>query len=222
MHSSSKPFHFLNTIRKNFSYIPLKQRKTSIFEQCGFNPYHVFPLKEKKRQVQHKFQDPNYKIPILPLAVREKSKNLIATIEKEELTKIKAMGLNKEQIKLGENVEVEYYRSLTGKKLKKLRGIVIGYKNPKSLVYSFRILTMTGGVYASIHYPYYSPLLNSVRVVNKGGFDKKRKIYHYRKVTKFGNRLDEIMKGGRNVSITKSRTRKLNKIESMKESIIIE
>jgi ribosomal protein L19 len=209
--------------QKLISYIPLKEKKLSVFDQSNFNPYHVYPLYKMKRKAQAKFEDPEYKITKIPSPVKENGKQLIKILEQEELAKIKSQnGLKKDSVKLGQNVQAEYYRSITGKKIKKIKGVVIGYKKQKSLQYSFKILTMIGGMYVAITYPMYSPMLASLKVVGGGGFSLKRKIYNYRKLPKFGNRLDEIMKGGKNVNVTKARTRKLRKLESQKESIVIE
>lgn len=200
----------------------LKPKKKSIFEQTQMNPYHLPPRKKTNRVKQDKFSDENYTWERLPSPVKESSKALISVLEKEELAKIKAAGLKKDPINLGDKIEVEYYHSITSKKLYKYKGVVISIKRPNSLSFSFKFLTQVAGSFVMIEYPYYSPMLNSIKVIFRSDVNRRNKIYNIRKIKDFGDRLDEIMKGGKKVNINKKTTKTLRKIESQKESIIIE
>ena len=116
---------------------------------------------------------------------------------------------------------MEYYHSITSNKLYKYRGVVLGTKSVNTLYYSFKFLTLVSGSYVLLDYPFHSPMLNSVKVVSRGNL-KKSKMHNIKKLDKFGLRLDEVMKGGKKIHVTKKATRALNKIESQRESIVIE
>jgi ribosomal protein L19 len=199
----------------------LKNKRTSVFEQTDFNPYHIYPLHNKKKQTQGKFLDENYKIPTIPTPVKEEGKHLLHILHKEEMNKMISRGLKKEKVFTGDKVEVEYYHSITSNKLYKYRGVVLGTKNSNSLYYNFKFLTMVSGSYVLLDYPFYSPMLASVKVLNRANL-KKSKMHNIKKLNKFGLRLDEVLKGGKNIHVTKKATKALNKIESQKESIVIE
>ena len=209
------------SIKYNQISIALKNKRTSVFHQTDFNPYHIYPLHNKKKQTQEKFLDENYKIPTIPTPVKEEGKHLISILQKEEMNKIVSRGLKKEKVFTGDRVEVEYYHSITSNKLYKYRGVVLGTKNVNSLYYSFKFLSMINGSYVLLDYPFHSPMLASVKILNKGNL-KKSKMHNIKKLNKFGLRLDEVIKGGKSIHITKKATRTLNKMESQKESIVIE
>lgn len=199
----------------------LKNKRTSVFQQTDFNPYHIYPIHNKKKQTQEKFLDDNYKIPTMPVPVKEEGKNLLKILQKEEMNKMIATGLKKEKVFTGDKVEVEYYHSISSNRLYKYRGVVLGTKNSNSLYYGFKFLTMVSGSYVLLDYPFYSPMLASVKVLNRANL-KKSKMHNIKKLHKFGLRLDEVLKGGKNIHVTKKATKALNKIESQKESIVIE
>ena len=199
----------------------LKNKRTSVFQQKDFNPYHIYPFYNKKKQTQEKFHDDNYIIPVLPQPVKEEGKNLISILQKEEMNKMISKGLKKEKVFTGDRIEVEYYHSITSNKLYKYRGVVLGTKSVNSLYYSFTFLTLVSGSYVHLDYPFHSPMLHSVKVVSRGNL-KKSKMHNIKKLDKFGLRLDEVMKGGKKIHVTKKATRALNKIESQRESIVIE
>jgi ribosomal protein L19 len=199
----------------------LKNKRTSLFQQTDFNPYHINPIHNKKKQTQEKFLDENYKIPKIQTPVVEEGKHLLKILQKEEMNKIISNGLKKEKVYTGDKVEVEYYHSISSKRLYKYRGVVLGTKNSNSLYYSFKFLTLVSGSYVLLDYPFYSPMLASVKVLNRANL-KKSKMHNIKKLHKFGLRLDEVLKGGKNIHVTKKATKALNKIESQKESIVIE
>jgi ribosomal protein L19 len=221
--------HLITAINKNTFYTTkftqiataLKNKRTSVFQQTDFNPYHIYPLHNKKKQTQEKFRDENYKIPMIPTPVKEEGKHLISILQKEEMNKMISRGLKKEKVFTGDRVEVEYYHSITNNKLFKYRGVVLGTKNVNNLYYSFKFLSMVNGTYVLLDYPFHSPMLASVKILNKGNL-KKSKMHNINKLNKFGLRLDEVIKGGKNIHVTKKATRALNKMESQKESIVIE
>jgi ribosomal protein L19 len=201
-------------------------KKKSVFDQVDFNPYHIYKKNQRKRNTQEKFEDENYKWEIIPSPVKEKGKNLMHVLSQEERNKmIKIDGGRKEAIRLGDKIEVEYYHSMTSKKLHKYRGVVVSSKRPHSLTYSFKFLTMVAGSYVMLEYPYHSPMLHSIKVVNPSTLKKdnrRRHIYSIRKIKDFGNKLNEVIKGGKKMNINKAAKKELKKIESQKESIILE
>ena len=203
-----------------------KMKKKSVFDQTSFNPFHLdFQGRKRQKSTAEKFEDDNYKWESMTPPVKETGKELIQVIRSEELEKMKKMGLKKEPIGLGDKIEVEYYQSITSKKLHKYRGVVLSIKRRNSLNHSFKFLTMVAGSYVMLEYPYYSPMLHSVKVIMKDQSNKNRfrnHIYHIKQIKDFGWRLNEIMKGGKNVTITKSKTKELRKLENNKESIILE
>lgn len=203
-----------------------KTKKKSVFDQMDFNPYHLYKKNQRKRNTQEKFEDENYKWEIIPSPVKEKGKTLMHILNQEERSKmIKIDGGRKEAIRLGDKIEVEYYHSMTSKKLHTYRGVVVSSKRPYSLTYSFKFLTMVAGSHVMLEYPYHSPMLHSVKVVTPSTLKKdnrRRHIYSIRKIKDFGNKLNEVMKGGKKMNLNKSAKKELKKIESQKESIILE
>lgn len=178
-------------------------KKKSVFDQAHLNPYHIYSTKQLKRSCVDKFNDPNYEWKELAPAVKEDSKELIKILEKEELNKIKSLRvLKRDPISLGDKVEVEYYHSISSQKLYKYRGVVLFLSKQGSLVSSFKFLSLIGGSWVILHYPFYSPVLASVKVLNKGNQGKRRKVYHIRKVNELGHRLINFVKG-KNMNMNK-------------------
>ena len=207
-----------------FLNIPSTKKK-SVFDQVDFNPYHLYKKNQKEKKTQEKFEDETYNWEVLPSPAKEKGKTLMHVINMEELAKMKRGGLKKELIRLGDKIEVEYYHSMTSKKLHKYRGVVVSLKRPNSLTYSFKFLTMVAGSYVMLEYPFHSPMLHSVKVLTPSTLkkDNRRKhIYSIRKIKDFGNRLNEIMKGGKKMNVNKTAKKEIRKIENQKESIILE
>jgi ribosomal protein L19 len=168
----------------------LQGKKKSVFDQAHFNPYHIYK-KNQVRKPQDKFEDETYNWEVLPSPVREKNQELLELVEKEELAKIKKAGLKKDPIRLGDKIEVEYYHSITSGKSYKYRGVVVSLKRPNSLTYAFKFLTMVAGNYVMLEYPYYSPMLLSVKVVTESTMkksDRRTKIYSVNKIKDFGNK----------------------------------
>lgn len=221
-------FNFSNFIKisqKRFIERPLK--KKSVFQQSDNNPYHIYPIYQNfpnkpKAHHQAKFDDINYEWKALPSPVKEKREALMKLLEKEELNRIKSTGiLKREKLGVGDEIEVEYYHSITKKKLYKYTGVVIGYKRPNSLTYTFRFVSIIANSTVILDYPYWTPMMASLKVIKKGTI-RKRKIFNITNVRRIGTRVDELMKGGRKVNINKTTKQILNKVEAKKESITIE
>lgn len=199
-------------------------KKRSIFEQTNSNPYHIYPWRYEQHKPQEIMNDANYTgVPEIASPTKYNGKRLIFDIEQEELKNIKNQrDLKRDEIFVGDTIEVEYYHSITSKKIYKYKGVVLEIKRPKSLTYSFKFLSLVAGTNVVLEYPFYSPMLASVKVINKGRFGYKRKMYHIRNVNHMGSRLQDIMKGGKNVNLNKRAKQRIKKIESQKEAIIME
>jgi len=200
----------------------MKQKKNSVFNQSHLNPYHINSRFTPKRVTKSKFEDENYKWERLPAPIKSRTNELIKLIENEELEIIKKKGLKRDQIRLGDKIEVEYYHSITSKKLYKYRGVVIALKRQNSLSFSFKFLTVVTNSYIILDYPYYSPMLHSVKVISKSNIKNKTKIHDLKNIKDFGMKLDEVLKGGKKVNVSKRTAINLRKIENSKESIVIE
>ena len=84
---------------------------------------------------------------------------------------------------------------------------------------------MIGGNYVMLEYPYYSPMLKTIKVVAESNLrkdDKRNKIFSISKIKNFGDKLNEVMKGGKSTNLNKKVKKELKKEEMNKESIIIE
>jgi ribosomal protein L19 len=210
-----------NRIIKLFSENIFKTKK-SVFEQVGFNPYHIYPWRYNKRKTQEELVNYDHKANYIPTACKQNSKSLITTIENEQLKDLKSLAKRKEQIALGDTIEVEYYKSITSQKLYKYRGVVLGVMRRGSFTYTFKFLSMIAGEYVVLIYPYYSPMLHSIKVLHKADRGRRTKIYHYHKVNQMGMKLGEMLKGGKHIVVNKKRKLQLRKEERMKESVVTE
>jgi ribosomal protein L19 len=211
----------LNKI-KGFKFSTLlKQKKTNPFWQTGFNPYHIYPRRSNIKTEHDILLDDNFKLTKIVSPCKEPGKCLISLLQKEEMNKIIGQGIKKEKVSTGDRIEVEYYQSITSGKLNKYKGVVIGTQNKNSLTYSFKFLTQVAGHYLILNYPFYSPVLASVKVIEKTNFIKS-KIHHLKKINEFGLRLSEVIKGGKKVNINKKASQNLRNLERQKEPIVIE
>ena len=209
-------------IKKNF-YSELLKHKKQVFEQIGFNPYHIYPWRYERKKNQENLHLYDINKYYIPPATNLKGKGLIQLLESEELNKIKTNRMNnRETVSLGDTIEIDYFHSITSQKIYKYRGVVLGVSKVNSHTNSFKFLTSVGGEYAILTYPFYSPMINKIKILNKSNRGYKRKIFHYHKVNQMGIKLNEMLKGGRNVIVNKKKRLALKKEERTKESIIIE
>jgi ribosomal protein L19 len=211
-----------NRIIKYFSTSLFKNKK-NVFEQTGFNPYHIYPWRYNKRKTQEELENYDIKKYYIPPACKDDGDHLINNIESEQMRNLKSqVAKRKEPVALGDTIEVEYYHSITNQKLYKYKGVVLGFTRRNSFTHTFKFLTIIGGEYVILNYPYFSPMLHSIKVLNKGNRGFKTKIYHYHKVNQMGLKLGEMLKGGKNIFVNKKRRIQLRKEERMKESVITE
>jgi ribosomal protein L19 len=211
---------YSNRIIKCFSTNIFKNKK-SVFEQVGFNPYHIYPWRYNKNKTQEELNNYDLKANYIPTACKENSKCLISIIETEELKNIKSLAKRKEPVALGDTIEVEYFHSITSQKLYKYRGVVLGVTKRNCFTHTFKFLTVVAGEYVILNYPYFSPMLNSIKVLHKAN-RRRTKIFHYHKVNQMGMKLSEMLKGGKHLNVNKKRRLQLRKEERMKESIVTE
>jgi len=211
-----------------FNIVDQRFKKASIFDQNNSNPYHLPPIKKRKhndlvRKIMYDESttwehDPkNY-----PKAVKENGKELIKMIEKEEMVKVKENKLRRDPINLGDKIEIEYYESITSKELLKYKGVVLETKRPNSLTASFKILINLKSTNLILEYPLNSPMLHSVKVLGKSGETKKTKIFNVRDLLKYGNKIERLLKGGKNLSMNKKDLKQIKMMEKKNDSIIIE
>jgi ribosomal protein L19 len=215
-------FSLLNSVKRHVS--KLSQQKESIFDNNFYNPFHISPLRNKKRKGVPALQELEPKINYIPPAMKENRKEIIQKLEKEEIDKIRSNGtFKKEPVKLGDTIEVEYFHSITSQKIYKYKGVVLGTYKEKTIKSAFKFLTIIGGEYTFLIYPFYSPMINSIKVIKKGNKDPHmRKIFYYKKVNSMGIRLKEMLKGGKSINVNKAKKMKLQKEDRDKDSIIIE
>ena len=157
-----------------------------------------------------------------PAAVKEIGLNLIKKIESEEMAKIKSNKLRRDKISLGDKVEIEYYESITNKKLHKYKGVIIELKRPNSLTHSFKILLNLNAENYIAEYPWNSPMLHSVKLIGKVGYTKKTKIFNARDLAKYGNKVERLLEGGKKLSINKKDLKQMKLMELNSEQIVIE
>jgi ribosomal protein L19 len=207
----------LSLLNKNVvkTYIERKEKRNSLFEK-HFNPYHIYPLGKNTKKTQSKFDDPNYKWERLPAPIKEDGKQLLKLLEKEELKNIKSVGLRRDDITVGDKIEVEYYHSITSKKLYKYKGVVVAVSRQNSLTRTFKFLSQISGTYVVLLYPYWSPMLHSIKLTHKGNFGVRRKIINVRRLNHFGGKLDEIFKGGRGMNLNKKTRQNIRKLDFTK------
>jgi hypothetical protein len=157
-----------------------------------------------------------------PKALKENGKELICKIEKEEMKKIKDQKLRRDPIGLGDKIEIEYYESITTKNLLKYKGVVLETKRPNSLTASFKILINLKSTNLILEYPFNSPLLHSIKLLGKSGNTKKTKIFNARDLLKYGNKIDTLLKGEKNLSLNKKDLKQIKMMDKKNESIVIE
>lgn len=225
---------FYRNFDKNFykiqsqNIVDARFKKSSIFEQIELNPYHLPPIKKRKHNelvrkvmydesVKWEHEPANY-----PPAVKESGIDLIKVLEKEEIEKFKALKLRRDHIDLGDKIEIEYYESITNKKLYKYRGIVIELKRRNSMTFSFKILLNLKTENFIVEYPWYSPMLYSVKVLGKMGQGKKSKIFNARDLLKYGNKVERLLEGGKKLTMTKKDLKQIKLMENAAEQIVVE
>jgi hypothetical protein len=157
-----------------------------------------------------------------PEAVKESGQSLIRKIENEEIEKIKSHKLRKDEVQLGDKVEVEYYESITSKKLFKYKGVVLEVKRKNSLTHCFKVLINLKAENLIVEYMFNSPMLHSVKVLGRNGEAKKNKIFNARDLVKYGNKIDRLLEGGKKVSMNKRDLKQLKMMESTAEQIVVE
>jgi ribosomal protein L19 len=212
----------INWTKKSVSR--LSQQKESIFDNNFFNPFHITPWRYKKRKGVAALQELEPKVSYIPPAMKEGGKDLIQKLEMEEMAKMRSVvNFRKDPVRLGDTIEVEYYKSITSQKLNKYRGVVLGAFKERSMNYTFKFLTIINGQYVILLYPFYSPMINSIKVINKGNRNPSmKKIYHYKKINSMGVRLQEMMKGGKSVNVNKAKKMKLERDDRAKDTITYE
>ncbi len=157
-----------------------------------------------------------------PEAFKEKGDFLIKKLEDEELEKIKLNKLKKEQVLLGDKVEIEYYESITSKKLFKYKGVVLEVKRKNSLTHCFKVLLKLKSENMIVEYMFNSPLLHSVKILGRVGDSKKNKIFNVRDMVKYGNKIDRLLEGGKKVTMNKRDLKQLKMMENNSEEIVVE
>lgn len=203
-------------------------KKQSIFSQLDLNPYHLPPVKRRKHneQVRKVIEDESvqweHDPKKYPAAVKETSYRLLQKIEKEELEKIQSNKLRKDEVQLGDKVEIEYYESITSKKLFKYKGVVLEVKRKNSLTHCFKVLINLKAENVIVEYMFNSPMLHSVKVLGRNGEAKKNKIFNSRDLIKYGNKVDRLLEGGKKVSMNKRDLKQLKMMENTAEQIVVE
>jgi len=191
------------TIRK--TYIERHYKKPSIFEKSDIKAHHIPYKKAGKYKRQEQWDNPDYNWPPkFEIATIEENKKLLSTIEKEEVRKLKCVAnYQKVPVRLGDKIEVEYYLSITSNQKLNYTGIVLGTKNRNSITSSFRFLTNIKGTMVELNYMYYSPMLASIKVLNRSYTRNKSTMFNYRNIIHYGFKLLRLLKGGKNFNMTK-------------------
>ena len=112
--------------------------------------------------------------------------------------------------------------SLTNKTRLKYTGIVIGTANTNSITSSFRVLVNVKGTLIESNYLYYSPMMASIKILNRSYNSRKTKMFNMRNVRFFGSKLRSLLRGGKNLNMTKKIAKQSYKpIENSKNKTIV-
>jgi hypothetical protein len=223
--------NFSNQFQKFQSYniVDARFKKQSIFDQNQMNPYHLPPIKKRKHNelVRKVMYDENVKWehePVnYPPAVKQNGKKLLSLLEKEEMEKFFAMKLRRDPISLGDKVEIEYYDSITSKKLYRYKGVILEIKRPNSFTKSFKILLNLKNENYIAEYPMYSPMLHSVKLLGKSiNNTRKTRIFNSRDLLKYGNKVERLLEGGRKLTMNKRDLKQMKMIQNTHEKIVTE
>jgi ribosomal protein L19 len=210
-------FTFHKIFSKNI--IQRYYKKRNVFEQHHYNPYHINSTTFKKKPSKFDFfSDKINWPPEIPPSNPLYGKALLMYLEKQEKDRINSLPVNKKKarVRTGDMIELEYYMSLTNKKINKYKGTVIGTRRINSLTYSFRILMIIDSFTLTWDLLYHSPMIASIKITEPSTLKWPRaKVYHFRRLNKMGTRILELMKGGKNLKLTK-KVRKASKAQSLK------
>jgi len=206
------------------SYIDRFFKKQCIFEKSDLNPYHIPHKNTGKNKRQDKWDDPAYSWPPkYEQSTKIGGLELLNVVNKEEIKKFKDVPkFEKVPVKLGDKIEYEYYMSLTNKTRLKYTGIVIGTANTNSITSSFRVLVNVKGTLIESNYLYYSPMMASIKILNRSYNSRKTKMFNMRNVRFFGSKLRSLLRGGKNLNMTKKIAKQSYKpIENSKNKTIV-
>ncbi|CAI2373997.1 unnamed protein product [Moneuplotes crassus] len=163
---------------RNMSYLKDFHKKTNVFDKYHYNPNHIPKdvVCKNTTKVKKEFwtnPDPNYKHTIRP-PTQHLGRTLITMLEKEEI---------KNEFKFpdfrpGDVIEVQYYVSLSEKKVNTYKGLCTGVENKKGINYAVQMVAYVDGINIKLHLKLHSPLFISLEVVKFGSNHNRNRLNH--------------------------------------------
>lgn len=189
------------------------RNKPKLFDFHHGNPNHI-PHPKSKPKVSFERKLLNWP-PDCPPTFGFNYPQLLKKIEKTEIDKyLNQPKFSKEMVRLGDKVRIENYLSITSGVFNTIDGVVLGTKRTEKLSFSFVIIARIEGEMVCIEFPFFSPLLKSVRVTKKADTFKEGqdKIFYLNKIRNIGKRVSLLLKGTRqSMNMNKRQKQKLDK-----------
>ena len=135
------------------------------------------PVQKHKRQLR--WDDPNYIYP--PPTVRptkKTGKRLISELQQEERTRLMGRKTQIPEVRSGDVLEFGYYRSIAGKRVLHLRGLVAQTWRRNSLNATCKVLMNYHLCEAEMNLKVFSPLLSYLRISKYGAGNLRKKLGH--------------------------------------------
>uniref|UniRef100_A0A7S3CJW1 50S ribosomal protein L19, chloroplastic n=1 Tax=Strombidium rassoulzadegani TaxID=1082188 RepID=A0A7S3CJW1_9SPIT len=135
--------------------------------------------------------------PKLPRPTLHKGKTLINHLEHEEKKKIQAQrDFTLPNFRSGDVLKIQYYSSMTEKKVQEYSGIAYRKKDPKNIRFSTTINFNVDGINSSFTANLYSPLVQGIQIWKFGSNELRKKMNHIPALDKStGRLLEPVIKG---------------------------
>lgn len=216
-----------NIIGKNFSTVPGYFKKsfkqTSVFNGFKFNPSTVGLVKNKLYRgskdggISRNLFEVEKNLPIIKTSSTElKGKELIKQLESEyyqelssNVSKIKNFEFEREIPKFGDYVELQYYLSLSSKKINNLKGYIVSVYDYGTFNFRFELFFEEEGQYGKISIPFYSPILKKLKVINRQQDIQGDQLIGLKNLRYFGHLNKMLMKTGKINKVNKKDKKKV-------------
>lgn len=156
-------------------YVPIR----SPFDKTNYIDNFVPKVKQHWKR-QEKWEDPEYNWPPkMPKYTELKGKALVRQIEDEYLAKLK-IEKPYPDIRSGDLVEIQNYYSLSNKQFSTFKGLCIGRRHKKNIDASMTVLGTTSDTQMEVHLKLYSPMVKSVKILEKGSGNLRNRLNYFR------------------------------------------
>lgn len=214
-------------IRKNFSTVPgyFKKsfRQASAFNGFNFNPATASLVtnklyrKGKNDGISKNLYEIEKNLPVIKTSTTDlKGKDLIKNIENEyyeelskNVSKMKNFEFEKEIPKFGDYVELQYYLSLSSKKINNLKGYIVAVYKQDNFNFNFELFFNEEGHYGKIGFPFYSPILKKVKIINRQPNLEGDQLIGLKNLRYFGHLNKMLMKTGKINKVNKKDKQKV-------------